>query len=223
MPTFTFGSNVTNAYIQIAQLLRRATYRPPPLPTQAPTITPSQEPRVPIQPTQPQPPVPAQPPSTEPRVLPIPTSVPTAVPPPKKARTTIRRPTRYGPLPHLRPRGWYVTRYGRAIDTIQLAQHAEQYAHHIKALATLVVEKGKEGSIQKLLKGPEAKTWDRGRANEWGRLLPHGVGVYRPDENKIKGTGMVFFIKKALSQPTTKYPMQILSVKYDLIKKKLTM
>jgi len=50
--------------------------------------------------------------------------------------------------------------------------------------------------LQKLLKGPEKERWNRGNANEFGRLLPHGIGKNRPDNKKIKGTGTIFPIRR---------------------------
>ena len=52
------------------------------------------------------------------------------------------------------------------------------------------------GSLKKLLKGPDGLIWDRGRSNEWGRLLEHGVGLQRPEKERIKGTGTIFFVRK---------------------------
>ena len=103
MPTLTFGSNITNTYIHITQILRQATARPKPLPqpAAAPTTTPNltqpipaAEPRV-VLPT----------PAAEPRVV-LPTPMPIqapSVPPTKKVRAAISKPTRYGPAPRLRP------------------------------------------------------------------------------------------------------------------------
>ena len=44
IPSLTYGSNITNAYIQIAQIFKRATAPP----EQAPLPPPVPEPRVPI-------------------------------------------------------------------------------------------------------------------------------------------------------------------------------
>ena len=94
MPTLTFGSNVTNAYIHIAQILRRATARPKPLPQPAPAPTPTPA-LVPItaQPTPAaEPRVVLPTPAAEPRVVlptPLPIQAP-SVPPTKKVRATIR-------------------------------------------------------------------------------------------------------------------------------------
>jgi len=74
---------------------------------------------------------------------------------------------------------------------------ATRYAHHIAALATTPPTAGKQGSLKKLLLGYDAKTWTRGLANEWGRILPFGIGRNRPAQERIQGTGTVFFIKKS--------------------------
>ncbi len=206
MPTLTYGSKVTNAYIQIAQILRRATERPPP---RAPAITPPAEQRVPateprvatreprVEDTnRPRPTINA--PLPQPIVSPQPSvqkSTPRVSQPAKEVRPAIRKSPR---LPRLHAQRRYVTRYGRAIDNIQRAQHAEAYKHHIAALATPIdTTKGNQGSIKKLLKGPDAKIWDRGRANEWGHLLEHGVGLQRPASERIEGSGTLFFVRRA--------------------------
>ena len=56
--------------------------------------------------------------------------------------------------------------------------------------------KGNQGSIKKLLKWPDGLIWDRSRANEWGRLLEHGVGLNRPQHERIEGSGTLFFVRK---------------------------
>jgi hypothetical protein len=56
--------------------------------------------------------------------------------------------------------------------------------------------KGNQGSIKKLLKGPDGVIWDRGQANEWGRLLEHGVGLNRPHNERIEGSKTLFFVRK---------------------------
>jgi hypothetical protein len=71
------------------------------------------------------------------------------------------------------------------------------YAHHIAGLANAPPSSGKQGSLKKLLRGEEAATWTKGLANEWGRLLPHGIGAKRPESERIKGTGTLFFITKS--------------------------
>jgi hypothetical protein len=65
---------------------------------------------------------------------------------------------------------------------------SDRYAHHIAALANSPPTAGKQGSLKKLLLGPEAKIWERSLANEWGRLLSHGIGTSRPNNEQIKGT-----------------------------------
>jgi hypothetical protein len=55
---------------------------------------------------------------------------------------------------------------------------------------------GKQGSLKKFLLGPDATIWTRSLANEWGRLLPHGIGNGRPIAERITGTGTVHLIRK---------------------------
>ena len=46
--------------------------------------------------------------------------------------------------------------------------------------------------------------WTRGLANKWGRLLPNGVRKQCPDNEKVKGTGTIFFINKKDIPPNQK-------------------
>jgi hypothetical protein len=170
IPSLTYGSSVTNAYIQIAQILKRATTSPippAPLPLILKQRVPMGTPPVPEQRVLAQPPSPlASPhPPITPDVHPTPTKTPLSTRPPiprRQSRRTIRPPSRY-------PHG-------------PLAQTAtvNPYARHIAALATTPPTSGKQGSIRKLLHGPDSKVWERGLANEWGRLLSHGIGTTRP-------------------------------------------
>jgi hypothetical protein len=195
LPSLTYGSPIANAYLQISQILKRATAIPHP-------ATP-----LPLSPSQPAPlvapPVPEQrvpivtPPVLEQRVLPLdpPLLAPSPIPPappkkkhilphshiglPRQSRRTIRPPSRYthGPLAQ--------------------AAIANPYAHHIAALIATPPTAGKQGSIKKLLHGPDAKIWEHGLATEWGRLLPHGLGLQRDPKDRITGTGTIFFIAKS--------------------------
>jgi hypothetical protein len=63
-------------------------------------------------------------------------------------------------------------------------------AINIVALATTPPTTGKQGSLKKHLHlVPDAKIWERGLANEWGRTLPHSIGTNRPPAEQITGTG----------------------------------
>ncbi len=82
----------------------------------------------------------------------------------------------------------------------QLAQTATAtgpYAHHISNLVTVLPTTGKQGSLKKLLQGSDTKIWTKGLGNEWSRLLLHGLGLDRPPDERITGTGTIFFIKKS--------------------------
>ena len=98
---------------------------------------------------------------------------------------------------------------------------SHNYQHHIAALTTAPVQKQKAGSIHKLLKGPEATTWERSLANEFGRLLPHGVGKTRPPHERIQGTSTIFPIRRADMPPnrtaTWNNKVGLLSTLYYLI------
>jgi hypothetical protein len=81
----------------------------------------------------------------------------------------------------------------------QLAQTATAtgpYAHHISNLVTVLPTTGKQGSLKKLLQGSDTKIWTKGLANAWDRLLLHGPGLDRPPDERITGTGTIFFTKK---------------------------
>jgi hypothetical protein len=216
IPSLTYGCNVTNAYIQIAQILKRATAIPAaeqrvvPNPVVAP---PAPEQRVVPNPVV-APPAPEQrvvtspivaPPAPEPRVLPSPILAPPApeqrvladpnpIVPKKTLQPLDQPPVRQPPRPQRRR-----SSQPKRTTYTPLAQTATtgRYAHHVAALATAPPTAGKQGSLKKLLLGPEATIWRRSLANEWGRLLPHGIGTNRPIAEQIKGTGTVFFIKKS--------------------------
>jgi hypothetical protein len=247
IPSLTYGSSITNAYIQIAQILKRATASPtpaeplppapelrvpiitaPPAPDPTPIVpTPAPEQRVqwkipvatpnspnalakkptfpanrpasilhsPSRPSVPakQPVLPANKPasmlyspSSRPNVpakkLPLPSNKPVSSllkGPPRPSRRRLPPPSRHASGP--------------------LAQAATSlpYANHIAALVTTPPTAGKQGSLRKLRKGPEAHIWERSLANEWGRLLEHGLGQTRAETDKILGTGTIFFISKS--------------------------
>jgi hypothetical protein len=174
VPSLTYSSAITNAYIHIAQILRRATGQPP-------TALPAREPRVRLPPPA-TPPTPAQT-QEEPVPTPLPPKPSQASPPTKPvARHNIPRLLRTS-LPRQ-----------RRMPTCFRAPHAQSaqttsehpYQHHIAALVTAPVAAGKQASLKTLRKGPDKLVWERGLANEWGRLLPHGIGKNRPPQEQIK-------------------------------------
>jgi len=165
IPSLTYGSRTTNAYIEIARILKRAAALPTPAPIPHPT------PQLRVLPN-------SQQPVSEQRVLapaspPIPidsTTRPSSPPAPKKQRAKNPFAQTASPLP---------------------------YANHIAALANAPdPTSGRQPSLRTLLRGPKQATWTHGLANEWGRLLAHGIGLLRPLANRIKGTGTLFFITK---------------------------
>jgi hypothetical protein len=168
IPTLTYGADLTNAYIKIAQILKRAT---------APPVT-----------------TPDTPPATALRV-PI-TSAPTA------SELRVQAPTMPKPPPPTMIRKTLGVKKAQPSSPLayqQLAQGAThaKYAHHIAALATSPPVAGKQGSLTKLLLGSDGKIWERSTANEWGRLLAHGIGKDRPQAEQIAGTGTLFFVNKS--------------------------
>jgi hypothetical protein len=189
-----FGSTTKNVFIQIAQILCQATSLPIPSPS-----TPVPETRV-VQ----APPIAAPNlPVTQPRVV-APTSPPKPVcpTPPPTATTTKPRPATRSATRALRPiQTRLQTRHSARQTPLPACYSAQavfrhKYAHHIAALATTPIP-GKQASLPKLLRSPEAATWSRSNANKWGRLLEFGIGRDRPIAKQITGTGTIFFIQKA--------------------------
>jgi hypothetical protein len=105
---------------------------------------------------------------------------------PRHSRRAIQPPSRYTHKP--------------------LAQSAvaQPYAHHIAALITTPPTAGKQGSIKKLLRGPDATIWEHGLANELGCLLSHGLGLDHSSKDRITGISTVFFIAKSHVPPKRK-------------------
>ena len=217
----TFGSPIFNAYVKIAQILKRATTRPTPTseptpptslslreelfptPARESTLAPSPAPTPTPAPTPRRDPTPA-PPRASPPML-----DPTPAPPQhhlvRKPRVPKAPPPRL-PAPHHDPRTaryplrqrLATNRYGRATQFLAQAMYEAKYAHHIAALGSSVpAEKGKLASLRNLLKGEDATIWTRSAANEFGRLLPHGVGKSRPLAERITGTGTMFPIQRS--------------------------
>ena len=216
IPKLQYGSSLSNAYIQIAQILKRATAPPPTLPpTQnAPSVPrlnqqdlPDRNPvKVPRVDSIPYENMPERHPAKPPRVAPTPLKLVHPLKPNESLHPYIKKPApkqhitkhRRCSLPYLRHR--YNTRLQQTRRTRFLAQTAipsHKYQHHIAALTTTPVQKQKAGSIHKLLKGPDATTWERSLANEFGRLLPHGVGNTRPPHERVQGTSTIFPIRRA--------------------------
>ena len=75
-----------------------------------------------------------------------------------------------------------------------------KFKHHIATLAadlTPIEKQAKLPSLAKLLQGPDKNVWTRGTANEFGRLLPSGIGKHRPPDQRIKATGTLYPIPKS--------------------------
>jgi hypothetical protein len=179
IPSLTYGSTVTNACMQIAQILKRATVQPKP-----PLLPPVPEQRVPFLAT----------PAPEQRVL---APAPTATPAPAKPSPPLQPKKTSTPGPPCPSRHRQPVTSRHACGPLAQIAINNKYAHHSAALVTSPPTAGKQGSLKKLLAGPSAPTWLRGLANEWGRLLLKGLGINRPISERIQGTGAIFFITKA--------------------------
>jgi hypothetical protein len=169
IPFLTYGSNITNAYIQIAQILKRATAPPLPAPDPAP------EPRVPLITP---PAAPEQRVLVPALILPVPIQHQPALPvptepdhPATKKHTPATRPTARFPLPHLGQCNMSYQHRHTSTNHQPLGQSAinKRYTHHIATIITAPPTAGKQSSLTKLLPlGPNATIWERSLANEWG-------------------------------------------------------
>ena len=200
-PRFPPPVPVTTARVSTPRL----PYSPEPFPSPLPrTPVPVAPARV-LLPSFPSPPRP-EPHAPVPRVATPPTPVTRVEAPPVTVpRVTTPTPQVSSPTS---PRRRYPTRvrsvpsrYGFAATLLAQQNVSSPYQHHIAALTTDIttpVEKSKLPSIHKLLKGPDALIWMKSNANEFGRLLPRGVGKSRPAHDRIEGTSTLFPIRKHL-------------------------
>jgi hypothetical protein len=188
LPSLSFGDDTTNALVQIAQLLGRATLPP---------ATPVDPPRVPT-PVEHTVPSPVHPPR-----------VATPVSPPRVPMTQVSPPrvhTPAKPLQKSRPSApiWNraSTRSGRSLPSSttsrtlrprpyrEALQHAstlapfEFHAHHI------FDSNGKKETIDTLLAGKDSDVWDRALSNEFGRLA-QGI------DDRVVATDTIDFIHKS--------------------------
>jgi hypothetical protein len=162
LPSLTYGSPISNAYIQIAKILKQATALPLPM-NQPETLVapPVPEQRVPI----------VQLSALEQRVQPpsAPHLLAPAPNPPNSVATKKALPQSHTGLPRQsRHTIWRSSRY--AHEPLTQSAVAKPYAHHIAALITTPPTAGKQGSIKKLLRGPDATIWEHGLANGYQAL-----------------------------------------------------
>ena len=59
-------------------------------------------------------------------------------------------------------------------------------------------------TLAKLLRGPDKEIWSHSTANEFGRLLPNGIGMNRPAAERIQGTSTMYPIPKSKIPPGRK-------------------
>ena len=90
------------------------------------------------------------------------------------------------------------TQFGTATHHLTQTTIADMYSHQIATLTTEpITPSGKQAYLKTLLKGPDAEGRNKGNANEFGRLLKHGIrNKNRPANERIKGTGTIFPIRK---------------------------
>ena len=170
-----YGSTVTNALIQISQILRQATSSAPT--TNNPVI------ELRLMPTPP--PLSISSPSSSPVPVPIPLPE-TPAPSPTVPIPTVNNPfqSTFANLTHRYPNRLvthiqdrrYVTRYGCTIYQVTQSVIDHMYGTHIAALFPSPPTAVKQAYLNKFLKVPDAAVWERSITNEWGHLLKHGVG-----------------------------------------------
>jgi hypothetical protein len=116
---------------------------------------------------------------------PVPAPKPSPAPSPiRRYPQRIRKPT---------------NKYGFAALALADQLFEKKYEQHIAAIVadTSLTKVSKLPSLAKFLKGSDAIIWNRGTANEFGRLLPNGIGRNRPVKDRIEGTGTIFPIRRA--------------------------
>jgi hypothetical protein len=174
VPSLAFGSPILNAYAKVADLLRRAT--PPPTPV--PLTTPP--PPVSVQ-RVPEPALPAAP-QRVPDVLR--TQVPPKkLPPPKQSASAPSLPSNYR---NVSPR--FSHRPPPRLQFAQSLQHDPSVAGKMFDPVT-----GRAETIDSLLRGPDQSTWTTSLANEWARCA-QGLVANRPAASQITGNQTIFFI-----------------------------
>ena len=179
IPSLFYGSTITNAYIQVAQILKRATLQPKP-PTSSPNLA---------SPTEPPLILPAVPPKVRPNnhasvprveTLPPPSTVPIPKsklqPPsasqlPKAVVTRIHDPYYKRPIrrPHpITNRHSHFTRSRLQGFLAQAAIHSSQYPNHTANHVYHPIT-GAKLNIDKLISGPDKDIWTTSLSNELGR------------------------------------------------------
>jgi hypothetical protein len=183
--TLTFGNPLTNAFIQVSQILKRATTQPKPLlpPQPVPDVMPLQTPLPPH--SVPSPRVPEEPvttiedPPPPPRVKPIANKNTS-----NKQLMPMHRHT-VGRLPRLLNHQYALRPRPLLAQAITQLPTPSLDPHTIDT--TL--------SLDKLLRGPHAQQWNNGLSNEIGRLA-QGIGKNRVPAQQIKGSNTIVFIRK---------------------------
>ena len=183
IPTLTYGSPTTNAYIHLAQILKRATVKPANVHPQLPEKLTAAEPRVVKQ-------------------LPTKNAIQT-VPPPRVAKKIHQHPLitqRRNLLTKLRPTKRRINQLlQQAVQarTGWQAQSTQEINHTPQNWACPVFHPttGHKQSLDILLKSEDKTTWFTSLTNEIGRLS-QGIGKNRPVKDRIKGTNTIFFVHK---------------------------
>ena len=208
LPTLQYGTPVTNAYIQVAQILKRATQQHKPIPETIVKI--KQSPRVTDIPLSPVP---------SPRVVKALTTESTTPPRVKKVKdSNVSHHTKIHNNPMgraLRGKHQHPLVQARLANQRKLRPTASRLQRLVarslhktpqfQAQAVRKIEdwmchvyhplSGDKQSLDQLLKGNDAGTWQRSLSNEIGRLA-QGVGDARPPSERILGTNTLIFIPK---------------------------
>ena len=143
-------------------------------------------------------------PSSEPRVFTSNNAIPKIVITPKATKKYLMRycsnnknmsqSERLKNFPKPKPH-WSPTWYNNNMDLLAEALCLDTT---INLLADYVWDDtGEKLPIRQLQNGPILAIWDQGLENEWGPLLPNGVGKTLLKSEQIAGTGTIFSIQKS--------------------------
>lgn len=197
VPSLSFGHPIVNAYVQIAKILKRAASIPTPSePTTSPTTASEvQQPTelIPQPPTKPVPPDPATVITHAQRVKE--SSQTKSINPLAKDHSLVThdRLSKYDHNAYVRKHVPRLLQHRYLLRSHpQLAQAATETPNPSNPAPLLHTT---AMSLPNLLQGPDKAVWNRGLANELGRLA-QGVGKTRKPNERITGTDTIRFIKR---------------------------
>lgn len=191
IPSLHYGSPVMNAFIQIAQILKRATSMPTTPPAPPATVQPESPPTYTSEPL-----------IQQPEQLNVPT-LQDDVQPQRVQENPTDAATKHhhSKIPFTRAKhNAYVRQHvPRLLQHRYLLRSQQPLAQTVEQTDPLQQPAAlppQNMTMSALLKGPDKDIWNTGLANEIGRLA-QGVGKSRPAHQKISGTNTIKFIRKA--------------------------